>query len=98
MEPKPVRDDAGAQATLREAADRRVPEKLVERLHQANARADELRKRLEATMADSQYGHADRTRAVGGELRQAEAELEELSRQIREATPDEAKVDPPGGT
>ena len=94
MEPKPVRDDPAAQATLRETADRRIPDELVRRLHEANGRADGLRRQLEGTMSDADYGHAARVQSVGEELRQAEREIEEVTRQIGQATPPEAK----GGT
>ena len=91
MDPKPVRDDAGAQETIREAAVRRVPEELRRRFHEANGKADALRRRLEAALGDAGYEHGERAESVGQELRDAERELEEVSRQIREATPAQAQ-------
>ena len=90
MEPKPVRDDAGAQATLREAQDRRVPDDLVRQLHDANGRADRLRQELEATLGDAEYGKVERASQVGEALRAAERQIEEISQQIEDATPPEA--------
>ena len=95
MEPKPVADDAGAQRTLREAQDRRVPDDLVRQLHEANGRADELRRRLEATMADAELGHAERAAEVGAALRDVERDIEAISQRITDASPDEARPDRP---
>jgi hypothetical protein len=92
MDPKPVEDDAGAQATIRDAQQRRVPDELVHQLHEANAVADDLRRRLQATVDDSEYDHAGRSSAVGDALRKAEAEIERVSSAIREASPGQAKV------
>ncbi len=92
MEPKPVRDDAGAQQTMREVADRRIPEPLVERLHELNARAADLKRQLEATLHDADYEQTTRAASVGEEMRKAERELEDVERQIREAAPPQAKA------
>ena len=90
-EPKSVADDAGAQQTLREAHDRRVPDELVKRLHEANGRMDELRKQLESTLGAAEQGTGPRAAKVGEAMRAAEREIEDLSRQIREASPPQAK-------
>lgn len=90
MEPKPVRDDPGAQSTIREAVGRRIPEGLMRRLHEANGRADALRKQLEATIGDSEFDHAARTDGVAETLRQAEAEIEKINDEVRAATPPQA--------
>ena len=91
MDPKPVADDAGAQRTIREAHDRRVPDELVRQLHEANGRADQLRRQLEAAAGDDDFGHVGRVEKVGEALREAERQIEEVSRRIREAAPPEAK-------
>ena len=91
MDRKPVEDDAGAQATLRETQDRRVPEELVKQLHEANGRADELRRQLERTLDDADFGQTARAGQVGEELRGVEREIEELNRRIGAAVPPEAK-------
>ncbi len=91
MEPKPIRDDAGAQQTIRETQDRRVPEEMVRQLHEANGRADGLRRQLEATLNDAEFETAERAGKVGEELRAAEREIEEISARIRDASPPEAK-------
>ena len=91
MEPKAVRDDPGAQATLRATQDRRVPDEMVRQLHEANGRADALRRRLEETLGDSEYRHSERAHQVGEELRAAEREIEEISGRIRDAAPPQAK-------
>ena len=87
MEPKPVRDDPGAQATLRETQDRRVPDDLVRQLHEADGRADALRRQLEATLGDAEYAKGERAGQLGEELRAAEREIEEISRRIHDASP-----------
>ena len=91
MEPKPVRDDAGAQRTIRETQDRRVPDDLVGQLHEANGRADGLRKQLEATLGDADFEQTERAGKVGEDLRAVEGEIEDLTRRIREASPPQAK-------
>jgi hypothetical protein len=90
MEPKPVRDDPGAQATLREAQERRVPDDLVRQLHDATGRADGLRRELDVTLGDAEYGKAERAGQIGEALRAAERHIEEVSQQIHDATPPEA--------
>jgi hypothetical protein len=61
----------------------RVPDELMQRLHEANVRFHQGRERLEATSAGSEYRHEKRVEAAMDELRQAEREVEEVEEQIR---------------
>jgi tetrahydromethanopterin S-methyltransferase subunit G len=92
VEPNDVRDDVGAQQTIKATQDRRVPEALVKELHEVNQRADELRRSLEAAVDAGEFDQVRRVEAAGEELRAIERRIEDVSRRIREASPAEAKA------
>ncbi len=94
MDPKPVQDDAAAQATLREAAGRRVPDELVEQLHEADVKFAEQKRKLEQTLGDSEYEQEARAGQAGDAVRAAEKEVERADDRARAAAPPEAKGEP----
>lgn len=61
----------------------RIPDELMQRFHDANARFHELRQRLDAATAGVEYRHEERVGAALNEIRQAERDVEEVEEEIR---------------
>jgi hypothetical protein len=62
----------------------RIPEDLLAQLHAANERFSVARRHVEEAMDDSEYSHQKRVDEKELELRDAERELEEITRKIKE--------------
>jgi hypothetical protein len=62
-----------------------VPEELMKRLHDANARLHDARLGVERTMDDSEYRHRERLNEAEEHLQQVEKELEEIDEAIKTA-------------
>ncbi|MDB5293030.1 MAG: hypothetical protein JWL69_4271 [Phycisphaerales bacterium] len=75
MEPPPTRLQA-------DAAREKVPDELVNQLHDANERFHSAKEQLEEVMDDSEYDHQTRVQAGTDKLRDAEREVEEVTEKI----------------
>jgi exonuclease VII large subunit len=71
--------DVGAQPQ-----NRPVPDSLMKKLHEANARFHEARNRLEQTMAGNEHRHQERVNHAETDFRQAERDVEEAEKEIQE--------------
>jgi hypothetical protein len=60
-----------------------VPDALMQKLHEANARFHNARSRLEQTMDASEDSHQERVNQSEEEFRQAEREVEEIEKEIQ---------------
>lgn len=61
-----------------------VPDELLGKLHEANARFHRGRQQVEGAMDDTEYRHQERINQAEEELGKAEREVEEVERQIAE--------------
>ena len=62
----------------------RIPDALLEKLHQANAHFHTARLQIEQTMADNEYRHQDRLNKNETDLRQAERDIEQIEKEIEQ--------------
>lgn len=60
----------------------RIPDELMQRFHDANARFHESRARLDVATAGVEYRHEERVGAALNEIRQAERVVEEVEGEI----------------
>ncbi|HWE96630.1 MAG TPA: hypothetical protein VG269_21905 [Tepidisphaeraceae bacterium] len=73
----------------------KVPDALVDQLHDANAHFHEAKKEMEAAMNDSEYDHQNRVEANTDKLKEAEREVEHVTQKIHKATGWPSSVKPP---
>jgi predicted nucleic acid-binding Zn-ribbon protein len=67
------------------AADQRVPEDLLARLHDANQKLHDARKALEAAMDASEPSHQSGVDEANKQVHAAEVAVEQISEQIHQA-------------
>jgi flagellar hook-basal body complex protein FliE len=78
-----TKDDIAQAQAPANAVKLRVPDELLAQLHAANQKFHEAKQRLEQTMAETQEDHLHRVADQMQKFRQAEAEMEEISRKIK---------------
>jgi protein subunit release factor A len=67
-----------------DASQLRVPDELLKQLSDANRKFHDAREHLEQAVNASEFSHQERINQTTGELRQAEEEVEEVTRKIQE--------------
>ncbi|MDB5172671.1 MAG: hypothetical protein JWO87_3193 [Phycisphaerales bacterium] len=89
MEPQPTRPAADASRD-------KVPDELVNQLHDANAHFHSAKQQMEQAMDDPEFNQQSRVESNTEKLRDAEREVEEVTRKIHKATgwPSTAEGDP----
>jgi hypothetical protein len=87
MEQKPARPA--------DASRDKVPDALVDQLHDANAHFHAAKKEMEAAMDDSEYDHTGRVEANTDKVKDAEREVEDVTQKIHKATGWPTSVKPP---
>lgn len=60
----------------------RVPDELLQKLHDANQKLHESKEHLERQMAGTEFRHQERVNEAEGRFRSAEREIEEVTDQI----------------
>lgn len=72
----------GRPAPPSQTSHQRVPDELLQKLHEANQRLHESKEHLERQMAGTEYRHQERVDEAENRFRSAEREVEEVTKQI----------------
>lgn len=91
--PSPPADPIGQQHSdvPEQAQKQKVPDSLMQKLHDANTRFHDARRRLEQTMDASEYRHQERVNQSEDDLRKAEGEVEQIEKEIQQYLGTKAK-------
>jgi hypothetical protein len=77
--------------SVQAAEDRKVPEDLLQRLHDANQQFHDARQQLDGVMSDAEFGHQKRIDQAEEKLRLAEREVERVTTEIDGALKSQSK-------
>jgi hypothetical protein len=72
-----------SNSSIKTAEEKKVPDELLQKLHQANQQFHQAKQVLEATMGDDQMDHQKRFDLAEEQLRVAEREVEKITMEIQ---------------
>ena len=77
--------DSKTESTVEAARERRISDDLLQKLHLATERFHQAKRLLEGASGEMQYSHQQHIDQANDDMRSAEREVEEITREIHSA-------------